>query len=110
MGYPNEHGLSNAAMAELGWEMPFYNRKALFQHVFCNRHNTFYLKRLFHKHCNEMVFLPYESAMSVYTGKTRSYSTADLAFVRHFSGVRCYSLGDQFVTSFISANKGFVAP
>ena len=55
-----------------------------------------------------MVFL--ESAIFALTGNIRTYSTGDLAFVEHFSGVRCYSLGDQFVTSFISANKGFVAP
>ena len=47
----------------LSCEIPVYRHcicKVLFRYVFCSKHhNRFYLKRLFHKPCNGMVFLPY---------------------------------------------------
>ena len=53
-----EHTNENLVLLSCG--MPFHRpciRKVLFRYVICcEHHNRFYLKRLFHKPCNGMVF------------------------------------------------------
>ena len=51
---------TNENLVLLSCEMPFNRpciRKVLFRYVFCSEHhNRFYLKRLFHKPCDGMIF------------------------------------------------------